>query len=232
MRIIAHSKGFSIMYLCAPSSANYRLMKTNDISLQEQREWVKSVLKHTGLKPSQLASKIKRSASTLVKPLNEPENTTMLSGAVLADIADYANLRVMEFPGRQKGFTENEAVPFYFSDSQSKQTPLDRAVEQLIDQQNGRDPWVTQSSLLNLIGILPGDILIVDLNQRPRAQDIVCAQIYDFTADRAETAFRVFDPPYLVARSTNAQPKPMVVDDDSVKIMGVVLSTLRPKISA
>ncbi len=47
---------------------------------------------------------------------------------------------------------------------------------------------------------MPGDILKIDMRLKPRQGDAVIAQIYDGYGN-AETVFRIFSDPYLIARS-------------------------------
>lgn len=208
-----------------------QVMVSNESQRAEQHAWIRAVLAQTGLNLNQLAKKIGRSGSTLHRPMNDPGNTTMISSRVLAEIAGFAGLRVMEFPGRQKGFSENEAVPYIYEQNKQEVSSAASAVKAMVGNRNGRDPWVVQTALLDMAGIIPGDILIVDLNKRPVSGDIVCAQLYDWTADRAETAFRIYDAPYLTSYSKQRTTKPIMVDDDTVKIMGVVDGLIRPKLT-
>ena len=95
---------------------------------------------------------------------------------------------------------------------------------------NGVDPWVLRSNALLSIGYLPGDVMLVDLNERPRAHDVVCAQVYDWVRSRAQTVFRLYEPPYLLASTTDqAVLRPLVVDDNVVVVKGVVTASIRPR---
>lgn len=202
-------------------------MAEKDASKSEQQEWVRAVLAHTGLNLAQLAKKIGRAPSTLQRPMNDPAWQGMLSGRVMAEIAEIAGLRVMEFPGRPKGFMENEAEPFRTGHDDDLDRAVAKAIGELTGGRNGCEPWFIHTSLLDLHGILPGDVMIVDLNRRAKPGDIVCAQIYDYAAGRAETAFRLYDPPFLLSHSARRSTKPLTVDDDTVKVMGVVISLVR-----
>jgi hypothetical protein len=58
----------------------------------------------------------------------------------------------------------------------------------------------------------------------------VCAQLYRWSEGRADTVFRLYEPPYLVAMTRDAElRKPALVDNDRVIIKGVVILTLRPR---
>lgn len=183
---------------------------------------------HTGLSATALARKAQLAPSTLQKPLNEPGHTGMISGRSIAKIAEVAGVRPMEYPARRPGMAEPEATPYEPPLNRSAADHTEQAIAELRAGRNGRDPFVMHGYTLELAGILPGDIMIVDLNKQAKAGDIVCAQIYDWAQNRAETVMRVFDPPFLVVRSMrDAHQKPLMVDHDRVVIKGVVISTLR-----
>ena len=142
----------------------------------------------------------------------------------IAAIAAAAKLRPMEYPNSRTGFAEPEAVPFVFDQKPNAiDSNVDRAVRELTRGRNGRDPWVIQSHSLELMGLFPGDIVIVDLNLQPKPGNIVCAQLYQWSSMKADTVFRVYTPPYLVTHSVrDGYTAPLLVDDKNVVIRGVV----------
>lgn len=196
-------------------------------TLQEQVAWVRAIMTYLGVSATELARRAKLAPSTLHRPLNEPDYPGVLSGRTLAAIAAVADVRPLEYPARMRGLSEPEASAYQLSAKVDAADNVGRAVRELIAGRNGRDAWVAQSHALDLVGVLPGDIVIVDLNLQPKARDIVCAQIYDWSGTRTETVFRVFDPPYLLVRSTRVDDKPLTVDGASVVIKGVVTAILR-----
>lgn len=199
-------------------------------SRDEQTAWIKALLAHTGLNAHQLATKAGIASSTLHRFMSSPDYDGMLSGRTLAALAEVAGVQPMEFPGRARGFGEAEAEQFAFEPRGDGADNFNRAVRELCGGRNGRDPWVMRSYALELAGILPGDILIVDLNRSPKPLDLVCAQIYDWSRSRADTVFRVYDPPFLLPRSLR-QPneKPVMVDGANVVIKGVVDNVIRAR---
>ncbi|MGL4490542.1 MAG: hypothetical protein ACRCU5_13980 [Rhizobiaceae bacterium] len=199
-------------------------------SREDQTAWVKALLGHTGLNAHQLATKAGINSSTLHRFLSSPDYDGMLSGRTLSALADVSGVQPMEFPGRQRGMGEADAVPFQYEERNDAANNFNRAVRELCGGRNGRDPWVMNSYALELAGILPGDIMIIDLNRNAKPLDIVCAQIYDWPRSRAETVFRVFDPPFLLPRSLRqANEKPVMVDSTNVIIKGVVDNVLRAR---
>jgi len=197
-------------------------------SRETQLAWVRAILAHLGVSATELAKRAKIAPSTLQRPLNDPEWTSMLSGRTMAAIGEVAGLRPLEFPSRARGMTEPEARPYVYDQARDAADNFDRSVRELCQGRAGRDPWVMRSYALELSGVLPGDIMIVDLNIQPAPDDIVCAQIYDWSGSKTETVFRLFDPPYLVTNSVRAgREKPLAVDNSSVVIKGVVTTILR-----
>lgn len=197
-------------------------------SRETQLAWVKAILAHMGVSATELARRAKIAPSTLQRPLNDPEWASMLSGRTMAAIAEVAGLQPLEFPNRVRGLAETETAPYDFTASRDASDNFDRSVRELCQGRNGRDPWTMKSYALELSGVLPGDVLIVDMNLAPQPDDIVCAQIYDWSGQKAETVFRLYDPPYLVTNSVRAgREKPLTVDNSSVVIKGVVSTILR-----
>lgn len=88
--------------------------------------------------------------------------------------------------------------------------------------------WEISTRALELAGYMPGDILKIDMRLKPRQGDAVIAQIYDGYGN-AETVFRIFSDPYLIARSFDPDlvDNPILVRPRDVKIVGVVTASLR-----
>lgn len=196
---------------------------------KDQLDWVTAVKAYLGVSSNNaLAVKAGLDPSLVQKPFN-PNYKGKFGADTLQKIADAAGLRVMEFPTRPAGMQETEAARFVYDTSANAiDSNIDRAVRELIRGRSGRDPWVNRSHALELAGILPGDILIVDMNLQPRPKDVVCAQIYSRGGVSAETVFRIYEPPYLVTQSLRyGTQKPVPVDGNDVVILGVVDGMLR-----
>ncbi len=216
---------------CASTGLNIAGM---DEPREEQIAWVRAVISYLGISATQLAKRAGIAPSTLQRPLNDPNYTGMLSGKVLSAVASVANLKPLEFPVRPIGLGEPEAVPFRHEETGSiADINVARAVKELTRGRNGRDPWVIRTTALELSGYMPGDVAIVDMNMQPRPRDIVCAQIYDYSRAKADTVFRVYEPPYLMTNSFRGGiSKPVPVDGETVVIRGVVDGMFRPGRSA
>ena len=82
-----------------------------------------------------------------------------------------------------------------------------------------REVWRIESSAMMGAGYRPGDYALVDLAANPKARDIVLAE------HNKTPVFRLFLPPYLYGATIGGQqPEPLVVDNISCTILGVVIS--------
>lgn len=199
-------------------------LRAMDPVKKEQIEWVRAVMSYLGVpSANQLAAMAGVNPANIQRPLSA-NYKGKFGAATIARIAAAANLRPMEFPSRPAGMDEPEAAPFVFETGQDAiDSNIDRAVRELTRGRNGRDPWVMRSYALEMSGILPGDVLIVDMNLQPKPKDIVCAQLFGRGGSGAETVFRVYEPPYLMANSMRyGIQKPVPVDGEDVVIQGVV----------
>lgn len=199
-------------------------------SRDEQVAWINAVREYLGVSLTELARRAKIAPSTLQRPVNDPAYNGMISGRTMAAVADVAGLRPLEYPSRMRGLAEADAIPFSYDDRNDAADNLNRAVRELVKGRNGRDAWVMKSYALELAGVMPGDVMIVDMNVTPRARDIVCAQIYDWSGMKSETVFRLYEAPYLLTHSLRANvERPVAVDNATVIIKGVVDVVLRAR---
>jgi transcriptional regulator with XRE-family HTH domain len=234
-RKIMHSRmqhafvdGVKVTNACPQVRAN-SLSRGMEPSRTDIQAWLNSVLGQTKLSPTALASKAGVAQSTITRFLNSPD-APMISLRTLAKIAHAAHVAPIGpaslSPARAPHLAEQEAVPYR---AQSN-GPLAPILTLLATQHRAVDPWLLQTDALELAGYLRGDVLLVDLNAQPHAGDIVCAQLYRWSEGRAETVFRLFEPPYLVAMTRDPEMrKPALVDNDRVIVKGVVILTLRAR---
>ena len=78
---------------------------------------------------------------------------------------------------------------------------------------------------MNLAGILPGDILISELDRACKEGQIVIAQYY--FGKGAQTVVRKFEPPFLLPHSTSNAFKPLSNEQDDVRVVSPVLKLIR-----
>jgi len=206
--------------------SNVRRMERN----WDMRDWIGAVARHMNLTVSELARHSGVAPSTLTRYVNDASRKTSITERTLQAVEGFTGVSRHRLPGQAlpAGMAEADAVPYQADDTALKPW-CHAAIEKAREGRNGLDPWVMRGRSLDLSGILPGDVLLVDLNRRPVSGDIVCAQIVDFTTGVAETVFRLFQPPFLITHSAKMGPmRPDVVDENRVSIRGVVEGVVRP----
>lgn len=203
---------------------------------EAQRRWLDELVDFTkrpdrprGLSLTQIARLSGLADSTLTRFRNAQSYEGALSPMTIRKIEIATGFpaplsAIGEEAGLRAAFREPEASPY----QPSPQDPFAAAIKLLIADRRGVDPWTLKSRALEYEGFKPGDILVVNMNAEPRAGDIVCAQIYDFEQGRADTVFRLFEPPFLLgAGPDEAHRRPIRADEGHVAIKGVVETTFR-----
>lgn len=196
---------------------------------RQQLDWVHANLKILNWNPTRASREAGISQSTLSKFLNDTANMARLETNSVEKLK-----AVFPLPPYQtapnpvaRGFAEAEAEPF----TASGDDHVTAAVDAIRSGRNGIVAWSLQSRALEVAGYLPGDVMLVDLNAQPQDGDAVCAQVYDRSGN-AETVFRIYEGPYLQA-ATYARNlfKPLLIDGDRVLVRGVVVTSIRPRLS-
>lgn len=188
------------------------------------REWLRSLKAHTGHSLSRIADEVGVARSTLTRPLKDGDDgvSTLHALTIEKVVTKYrvAPPSVPELtPAAPAGVVE-DATPY----RPQAGDEVAAAVKALTGSRRNADAWVMRSRALECAGVMPGDVVIVDMAELPRAGDLACAQVYDWRKGTAETIFRVYEPPYLVASTFDpGLRKPLLVDDERVIIKGVLL---------
>lgn len=198
---------------------------------EAQRRWLSKVIDETGKTPTEIARLGGINPSTLTRFRNDARHGGALSPVTIGVISERTGIPIDPEalsrplpPARPGGFREREAEPYVASSGD----PLADAVTSFIAGRVGVDPWTLRTRALEYEGFRPGDVVIVNLNGTPRPGDVVCVQIYDFANGRAQTVFRLYEPPFLIGSGPDeAVRKPRRADEDSVAIKGVVEMTFR-----
>jgi hypothetical protein len=197
---------------------------------EAQIAWVRRVIAHTGKSASQLAEDAGLAGLTLTRFLNQENYEGTLSPLSVRLLTEYTGL-----PGPDQGddvkagrFSFQEGAPFDYTAADQGIPGMGQIVRLFLQNRPGASPWELQTNALEAVGYLQGDIVIVDQNVIAKVRDAVCAQVYDLKGG-AETIFRIYEPPVLTGATHDPEtrPRPMVVDNVSVKIMGVITDALR-----
>jgi transcriptional regulator with XRE-family HTH domain len=196
-------------------------------STQDQHEFIETVLAKTGWSQTDLANRAGLDPSTLSRFLTKGRNGHALRASTIQRISSASGIAFgASAPIENHGMAESEADPYIFGPEDSRSA----AIRALCGNRENVDAWTLNSRAIENVGYKPGDILIVGLGETPLAGDVVCAQLYDWVKGRAETVFRIYQPPALIAATSDVSLlKPYLVSDNAVAVKGVVLHSLRSR---
>lgn len=199
-------------------------------------KWFKQQQKRVGVTAEDIAREMGRDRSMISRVYNGRQKMTLQLAKAFAKVLQVDVATVLEKAGEagpdtahqlRPGFSESDAVPFAGADrkpaSIAAALGMDRA---------GVDIWTVKGSAMALGGILPGDFLLVDTHAAERAAtgDLVVAQVYDNARGTAMTLIRRYEPPVLVAASTDPKNQRVhVVDGTNVLIRGRVAASWRTR---
>jgi transcriptional regulator with XRE-family HTH domain len=192
---------------------------------EEQRAYLLGVLAKTGWSQTQLAQRAALDPSTLSRFLGGGRAGHALRASTLAKIAAASGVPLEgEAPAPLAGFAEAEATPLRLE----TRSDIAAIIAGLAAPGRAIDPWTLNSRALESAGYRPGDVLLVALDEVPLLGDVVCAQIYDWAKGGARTVFRLYQPPYLIAATSDpGLMRPFESSDASTAIKGVVIASIR-----
>jgi len=193
-----------------------------DTLRDRQLAWLRHIEKTTGKKRTEIARAAGFDPSTLSKFVHNAEGHT-LTPKIIQRIED--TFRIPAYENNtipfQQSFSEEEARPYLLD--RDTANPLELALKDIVSRSNAIDLWVLKTQALTSLGYMPGMVVVVDREAKPRNGDAVVAQKYDFRRGTAETIFRLWRTPYLMSASLVGEPLlPEIVDNEKLVIMGVI----------
>ena len=192
----------------------------------DQHRFIEKVLAKTGWSQTDLAHRAGLDPSTLSRFLTKGRDGHALRSSTIQRIASASGISLGESEPQVAGLAEAEASPYISGPREARNA----AIKALQQGYENLDAWELNSRALENAGYKQGDVLLVGLGETPLTGDVVCAQIYDWNTGKAQTVFRLYQPPALVAATTDASLlKPYLVSDNAVAIKGVVLHCLRSR---
>jgi len=199
-----------------------------NINQRTTKEWIQAVASHLNLSPSELGKRSGVAPSTITRFLYDDSGTIGISQRTLEQLARFSGVPVHRLPGEEArtNFPAADALPLEESDPLPAQ--LKMAIDLFLQEHEGIKAWLMKGWALELMGVRPGDILIIDEVRRPKTGDIVFARVMDWSSGTSEAVFRLYQPPYIISYSSRIGPqKPLAVDEDIVSLKGVCVAVLR-----
>lgn len=181
------------------------------------RAWIEGIRSRFHVEVPDIAARAGVAPSTVYRWIDDAGGFSP-SLSKIRKIAAAFSVPMPDDDARPPGFAEGEALKIEIDEQPAE---LRAGMNQAV--------WRLNTRALDLLGYLPGDLVLVDLAVTPRAGDVVCAQIYDFQRGTAETKIRAYEPPFLMMRSfePSLREAPIYVDNERAVIMGVVTRSLR-----
>ena len=146
---------------------------------EAQKRWLDQVRSISGVTLTEIARRANMNPSSLTQFYNKEHRAGTLETLSLRRISDAMGVPVSsdalgEAGPLNSGFREIEAEPYQID----LRSPVSAAVDAMIDDRDHVHPWTLRSNALDMAGYRPGDILIVDLNGKPSAGDIVYSNLF------------------------------------------------------
>jgi DNA-binding phage protein len=190
------------------------------------KDWLESVMRRHNVTARQIALKSQGISPSTIYRAFEENGQFVMSTTKLAQIATAFGEDLPDVLARP-------GAPEPLADSSAEEVtpyagPLNGGSANLSNQQA---TWTVSTTALDLEGYMPGDKVIVDQSVLPQPGDIVCARVFNIQRGNAETVLRLFQPPFLLTRSTNRkkEAKPLYVDNERVLLCGTVVRMVRER---
>ena len=199
----------------------------------EQRRYLLDVMQRTGWSQTELAARARLDPSTLSRfLLGQREGRAMRASSIrkIEQVSGLGFESGQPLPSAAQTLAEGLSEPDALPLDVPARSHLEAIIAALSQRGRNVDPWSLRGRALENAGYRPGDILLVALGETALAGDVVCAQVYDWPSGKAETVFRIFQPPYLLAASSDPTlMRPLVLDGETVEIKGVVINSIRDR---
>jgi transcriptional regulator with XRE-family HTH domain len=196
----------------------------------DHRQYVRSIIAKSGWNQTELARRAGIDPSTLSRFLAST-SAGLLRPSTIQRLEHVSGLSVdgKELSDSASGFAESDAVPLPAPSDER----LKNAIAALTCGRGPVDAWTLKSRSVEQAGYRSGDILLVRLGETALTGDLVCAQVFDWARSKAETVFRIFAPPFLVAATPDpGLYPPHDTSNDKVLIKGVVIASIRMREAA
>lgn len=202
-----------------------------DNERQIHLDWVNAILSKKNWRPNRLATEARLDPSALSRFLKDPTGKRKLNSYTIEKIEAASGVPAFETEFQPENARRNIAVGDAEPLEGVHAGPLDRAIRAIKQDANAIDAWILRTRCLENAGFLPGDVLMIDMNAKPKRGDIVVAQVYDRNG-QAETVIRMYEHPFLITATMDQQLLTPILIDKNVVVRGTLLTSLRERRAA
>jgi hypothetical protein len=183
----------------------------------EAQQLIREIMARYLVEIGDIGERAKLNPSTIYRWL-DPTKTNVPSATSLRKIKAAFDLDGPRSSGRIGGFAERELAKY-------EGPPLE---SELKYEDANQTRFVLQSRALDMLGLMQGDIVLVDLKAKPKSGDIAYVQIYSRDGS-AETKLRLLRGDFLYTRSLDPTifETPIYHDGDRVVLKGKLIRSLR-----
>lgn len=200
-------------------------------------KWFKAQQKRAGVTAEDIGQALGRDRSVVSRIYTQRQPMTAAQAKIFAQILQTPLSEVMERAGiLEAEEADNVRAAISNGDVSQMQSSRDQNSQAMEIARNfgghreGMHIWKVRTDAMSLGGYLPGDMILVDTTKSEivRAGDIVIAQKFDVRAGDTVTLLRRFEPPVLVAASSDSDNlRVHVVDGENVVIKGKIVASWR-----
>ena len=206
------------------------------LSAMIDEKWFKQQQRKAGVTADEIAQKMGRTRSAVSHIYMGRQQMSLEWAKAFAEVLQVPLDEVLRRAGVADGPTAQALSPGFSDSDAAAWVPKPgegqrvKTLAEAFGARPGVDIWQVRTPAMGLQGLLPGDFILVDTHaaERVRPGDLVVAQVYDNARGGATTILRRFEPPVLVAASTDpADQRIFVVDGNNVAIRGRITASWR-----
>lgn len=183
-------------------------------------DWVGQILEKRGWSLNQLAREAGLAPGTVWRAHNPTDDSYTPTTTTISKIASAAGVAPPALASKAPQFSKVLApteIGTYTGSHEQTLTETQEIIELF-----GRG--------LEFFGYMPGDMVILDRSITPVEGDVVCAEVHSADMDKPARVMRIYVPPFLTtAAAGNNSLKPLLVDNDRIKIVAVAIRSWRDR---
>lgn len=201
-------------------------------------KWFKAQQRKVGATTEDIARRANRARSAVSNIYTGRQRMTLDWARVFSEVLQQPIDEVLRRAGATNEATAQALAPGYADSDvvlwkpyeggpRQEQMIADTMLE-VLGSRAGTQVWQIKTSAMTLQGYLPGDFLLIKPLEIAQPGDVVIARVHDNARGKAPTLLRRFEPPVLVASSSNPEERRVyVVDGVNVVIRGKVIASWR-----